>query len=673
MKFKWDRTSVPRIVILFAAVVLGVVIGVSLGPAVAARAPQHDVYLYILATLSILLVVALAVAVLEFGIDRQQKLDQQLDRNLLSAFLEYIPDNVFFKDLDSRFVRISHAMARYCNLADPSAAIGKTDADIFSTDHAQKALADEEEMIRSGLPMVEKEEKETWRDGHETWVLTTKVPLRDRHGKTIGTMGISHNITEHKQTEFRLHHAALHDPLTGLPNRMLLEDRLNQAIAQAVRNELHVAVLMLDMDRFRNVNDTLGHLIGDRSLELIAKRLKNSIRESDTIARVGGDEFAIVIPNLSNTEDVERLAKKVQAALSEPFRIEGREAHFSAGIGIALFPDDGERSDALLRSADAAMYEAKRRGCGRNCFFSASFTEATRRQQQIESDLILACSRDEFVLHYQPFVETISGRITGVEALLRWQHPEHGLLPPGQFIPALEKLGLMVQVGRWVLRSACLQAVDWQQLGLPPIRMAVNVSSQQFREGNLLGDVQAALNQSKLDAKLLELEVTESQVLDDSESILNTLRHIKQLGASLAIDDFGTGWSSLSYLRRFPFDRLKIDRSFVRDIGSQKTADAMLKSVLGLAKTLGIACVAEGVETRKQYDYLRAQGCTEMQGFYYSRPLAAVEATALLRARKLDPQSSSAGWQDTGNEEIPAALQSEAFIAKPDRESGWLQ
>ncbi len=670
MKFKWDRASVPRFAILFAAILLGVVIGISLGPGTRSGALRpSSIYLYLVAALGVLLFVALGVAALEFGIDREH----QLDRDLLRAFLKYIPDNVFFKDRDSRFVRISSAMAKYCNLADHHAAIGKTDADIFSSEHAQRALADEEEMMGTGVPMIEKEEKETWPDGHETWVLTTKVPLKDRQGKTIGTMGISHNITDRKQAELRLHHQALHDVLTGLPNRMFLEERLNLAIAEAVRHEWHVAVLMLDLDRFRNVNDTLGHLIGDRSLELIAKRLKSSIRESDTIARVGGDEFAIVVPNLTDNEDVDRFAKKVQAALSETFRIEGREAQFSAGIGIALFPDDGERSDVLLRAADSAMYEAKRRGCGRHCFFSASYTEATRRQHQIESDLILACSREEFVLHYQPFVETNSGRITGMEALLRWQHPEHGLLPPGQFIPALEKLGWMVEVGRWVLRSACLQAVDWQRMGLLPIRMSVNVSSQQFREGNMLGDVQAALHQSKLDAKLLELELTESQVLDDSESILNILRRLKQLGVSLAVDDFGTGWSSLSYLRRFPFDRLKIDRSFVRDIGSQKTADAMLKGVLGLGKTLGVACIAEGVETRKQYDYLKSLGCGEMQGFYYSRPLAAVEATALLRYRKQDPQGSWAGGPDNGDEGIPAALQSEALVAKSDRESGWLQ
>jgi diguanylate cyclase (GGDEF)-like protein/PAS domain S-box-containing protein len=669
MKFKCDRASVPRFAILFAAILLGVVIGIGLGPGTQSETLRSSsIYLYLVAALGVLLFVALGV-VLELAIDREH----QLDRDLLRAFLKYIPDNVYFKDRDSRFVRISSAMAKYCNLADPRAAIQKTDADIFSPEHAQRALNDEEEMMRTGVPMIEKEEKETWPDGHETWVLTTKVPLRDRQGKTIGTMGISHNITDRKQAELRLHHQALHDVLTGLPNRKFLEERLNQAIAEAVRNEGHVAVLMLDLDRFRNVNDTLGHLIGDRSLELIAKRLKNNIRESDTIARIGGDEFAIVVPNLTDNEDVERFAKKVQAALCETFRIEGREAQFSAGIGIALFPDDGERSDILLRAADSAMYEAKRRGCGRHCFFSASYTEATRRQQQIESDLILACSREEFVLHYQPFVDTNSGRITGMEALLRWQHPEHGLLPPSQFIPALEKLGLMVEVGRWILRSACLQAVDWQHMGLPPIRMSVNVSPQQFREGNMFGDVQSALHQSKLDAKLLELELTESQVLDDSESILNILRRLKQLGVSLAVDDFGTGWSSLSYLRRFPFDRLKIDRSFVRDIGSQKTADAMLKGVLGLGKTLEVACIAEGVETRKQYDYLKHLGCAEMQGFYYSRPLAAVEATALLRYRKLEPQGSSASWQDKGNEGIPAALQSEAFVANSDRDGGWLQ
>ena len=665
MKFPWDRTAFSRITILCAETLLGTIIGFNLGRGTSSTSSwQHGIDLYVVAALGILLFIALGIALLESGIGRQH----QLDRNLLSAFLAHIPDNVFFKDLDSRFVCIGSAMARYCNLADPSAAIGKTDADIFSSEHARLALADEKEMIRTGIPIVEKEEKETWPDGHETWVLTTKVPLTDHAGKTVGTMGIAHNITDRKQAELRLQHMALHDTLTGLPNRTLLEDRLHQAIAQAVRDHLHVAVFMLDLDRFRNVNDSLGHATGDRFLELISKRLKKSIRESDTVARVGGDEFAIIIPNLPTNDDAERIAEKLQAALSEPFRVEGHLTQITAGIGVALFPEDGERTDVLLRSADAAMYEAKRRGCARHCFFSASYTEATRRQQKIESDLVLACSREEFVLHYQPFVEAASGRITGMEALLRWQHPEHGLLPPGQFIPALEKLGLMVEAGRWVLRNACLQAVAWQNLGLLPIRMAVNVSSQQFGEGNILEDVQAALQQSKLDANLLELELTESQVLDDSESIVNALRHLKQLGVSLAIDDFGTGWSSLSYLGRFPLDRLKIDRSFVRDAGSQRTADAMLKSVLGLAKVLGLACIAEGVETRRQYEYMKSQGCAEMQGFYYTRPLAAAEATALLRKVKVDPHAIEDREPGAG---IDAALQSEH--PKLPGNSGWLQ
>ena len=654
MRFKWDRTSIPRSAILIGAILLGIVIGTgaSSGALLRSHTDSNWVYSYMVYAAGALLFVALGLAVIEFGVNRQH----ELDRNLLNAFLEHIPDNVFFKDLDSRFLRISRAMAEYCDLRDPRQAASKTDADIFSPEHAQQALADERKILQTGTRMIAKEEKETWPDGRETWVLSTKVPLRDSSGKIIGTMGISHNITDRKQAELRLQHSALHDGLTGLPNRILLEERLADAIAEARRNETRVAVLMLDLDRFKRINESLGHGIGDSLIQAAAGRLKENLSTKDTVARIGGDEFAIIMPNLSEDKDLERLPSRIQEILAAPFTVDKAEIRLSAGIGIALYPENGTQPEDLLRFADFAMYEAKSRGCGRHSFFSPAFSEVTGRQQKLESDILQASARDEFVLNYQPFVDASSGLITGMEALLRWQHPEHGLIPPGQFIPLLEKLGLMQQVGRWVLRAACYQAVEWQRMGLGSIRMAVNVSSQQFIEDNIVDGVLEVLTEVKMDPKMLELELTESQMLDDSEATIGTLRRLKKIGVSLALDDFGTGWSSFAYLRRFPLDRLKMGGSFVRDVNYEKSAEEVVKSVLGLCKVLGLACIAEGVETRQQYELLRNLGCPEIQGFYFSRPLPAVQATALLRSAKCELHGVSGRSSEAGAVRVPIEI-----------------
>jgi diguanylate cyclase (GGDEF)-like protein/PAS domain S-box-containing protein len=541
---------------------------------------------------------------------------------------------VYFKDRDSRFVCISRAMADYFGLASPAQALGKTDTDIFSSGHAEQAFADEQEIIRTGQAKAGIEEKETWPDGHETWVLTTKVPLKDLHGKIIGTMGISHNITDRKQAELRIRYMALHDALTGLPNRILLEDRIAQAIALARRNQKSVALLMLDLDRFKNVNDSFGHYAGDRLLEAVSKRLQASLRDSDILARLGGDEFVIGVPMVADNQGIETVAQKVLSTLSEPFRIEGHELQISASIGISKYPSDGENSHALLQFADAAMYEAKKNRRGIYCFYTPELTEATQRRQKLENDLYQACSRGEFVLHYQPLVLTDSGRITGVEALLRWCHPEEGLISPNEFIPQLEELGLIVEVGEWVLRTACIQSVAWQKKGMPRVRMTVNVSAQQFYQGDIAHTVERVLRETGLEPELLELELTESLTLNDSETTIKIMQDLKRIGVSLSLDDFGTGWSSLSYLRKFPLDRIKIDRSFMRDIPSEPAAEAIVKSILSLGRNLGLDCIAEGVETRQQLDYLQKQMCTEMQGFLYSPALPEAECSALLRSGK---------------------------------------
>lgn len=558
------------------------------------------------------------------------------DRELLDALLEYVPDSVAFRDPDGRFIRISQTMAEACGLEDARQASHKSDADFFPADRAARMRTAEQEVLRTGKPIVAAEVKETAADGRQTSTLITRVPLRDQQGVLLGTMGIARDITALREAEARLEHMALHDALTGLPNRRLLADRLTQAMALSTRQQKRVALLMLGLNRFKNVNDTFGHGIGDQVLREVAIRLQACLRESDTVARVGGDEFVIAIPMVSSNEEVEPIAKKMLAVIAEPFQFDDRELRISGSIGICQFPDDGDDAPSLLQCADVTMYEAKKRGFGTWCFFSTGLTQATRHRRKLENDLRQACERDEFVVHYQPFVSIQSGRITGVEALLRWRHPEHGLIPPNQFLPQLEEFGLMAGVGRWVLKTACHQNVAWQQDGLSPIRMAVNVSSEQLYWGNLAETVAETLLETKLDPGWLELELTESRTLDDSEATLQILKDLKRLGVSLSLDDFGIGWSSLSYLRRFPIDRIKIDQSFIQDVPGKGAATEVVRSILALGKNLGINCIAEGVETLKQREYLKEQGCAEMQGFLFSKPVSAADCTALLRKMNAD-------------------------------------
>jgi diguanylate cyclase (GGDEF)-like protein/PAS domain S-box-containing protein len=442
------------------------------------------------------------------------------------------------------------------------------------------------------------------------------------------------DITSRKQAEARIYYMALHDALTGLPNRALLQDRLKQAIALASRNHERIAVLMLDLDQFKHVNDSLGHHIGDGLLVAVSARIKDCLRESDIVARLGGDEFVIALPSVAGNGNVEEVVQKLLPSLRDPFQIEGHEIQVSGSIGIAQYPADGDNPEALLRAADMAMYAAKAKGRGTHCFFTPGLDVASQHRMLLLSDLHNAYVRGEFVLHYQPQVATDSGSIIGVEALLRWNHPKHGMISPLEFIPLLEETGLIIEVGIWVLKTACLQNVAWQKEGLPPVRMAINVSAHQFYRSNLVGLVEEALRESQMDPEWLDLELTETLTLDGSETTINIMQQLKSLGVGLSLDDFGTGWSSLSCLRRFPLDRIKIDRSFMRDIMSESAARAVVNSILDLARNLGFSCIAEGVETEKELEYLEKKKCPEIQGFLYSPALPALDCGALMRSGK---------------------------------------
>jgi diguanylate cyclase (GGDEF)-like protein/PAS domain S-box-containing protein len=440
------------------------------------------------------------------------------------------------------------------------------------------------------------------------------------------------DIRERKQAEARILYLAHHDALTGLPNRTLLADRIGVAIAQARRSKTRVGVLVMDLDHFKHINDSLGHHIGDELLEAVAARLRTCLREGDTAARLGGDEFVISLPDITKSTDAELVATKVLSALKPPFVIEGRNLHIGASIGISYFPSDGEDAGALLQAADTAMYHAKDKGRGTFRSFTSELNAAAQRWHTLSNDVHRACARGEFILHYQPQISVETGMVTGVETLLRWDHPTEGLVAPGMFIPLLEERGLIVDVGKWVMLRACQQNALWQAEGLPPVRMAVNLSAQQFYRGDIVHAVTDALQQSGLDAQWLELELTESLTLDDTETTLRIMRDLKNLGVTLSLDDFGTGWSSLSYLRRFPLDRIKIDRSFVRDLTTHSSTAAIVHSILNLARSLGLDCIAEGVETSEQLTHLQHELCTEIQGFLFSEALPATDIPNILRS-----------------------------------------
>jgi diguanylate cyclase (GGDEF)-like protein len=439
---------------------------------------------------------------------------------------------------------------------------------------------------------------------------------------------------------------SLQDPLTGLPNRTAFEGCLERLIRLAARSQKSVAVLVIDLDRFRSVNDSFGRSVGDRFLVALAARLRAIMRKGDTLSRFSGDQFAIAMPAVLGCTEVAQIASKVVAAVSEPFEFDGNVVQVSGSLGISQYPRDAGTATELLRYADTAVHAAKHHGRGTCREFTPTLTQAVQHKQKLDCDLYRACSRNEFVVHYQPFVNAVTGQITGVEALLRWRHPEHGMMSPAHFIPELEEMGLIGEVGQQTLKEACRQSAAWQQLGIPPIRTAVNISHQQLYETDIAGTVQTVLNETGLDPRWLELEITESKALDSSEATIQIMRNLRRIGVSLALDDFGTGWSSLSYLTRLPFDRIKIDQSFVRNIGLEPATNAVVENILDLGRRLGIACIAEGVETALQRDYLKKLGCPELQGFLFSRVLSALDCTALLRSTELHmPCAGAAGSQ----------------------------
>ncbi len=471
------------------------------------------------------------------------------------------------------------------------------------------------------------------RGGRQKWVSEKGLAFYSDSGELVALEGFVSDITEIKSYRERLEHQASHDALTGLANRNLLHDRLHQAIAHAERQRLQLAVVFLDLDNFKYLNDSLGHSAGDELLKMVAHRLKTCVREGDTVARLGGDEFVLVLVDQSGAEAVNHVVQRVLETASEPFFVAGREFNTSASLGVSLYPQDGGDAETLLKNADAAMYRAKAQGRNNFCFFTAEINAALHERIALEHGLRQALDRGELLLDYQPKMELSSGALIGAEALVRWRHPEHGLLSPARFIPVAEDTGLIVPIGEWILRTACNQVQGWRSQGLQLNVLSVNISARQFRSPDLVAQIAETLRASGLPAGCLDLEITESLMMEDVQEFIARLHALKDLGVQLSVDDFGTGYSSLNYLKQFPVDRLKIDRSFVCDIASDPGDAAIVQAVIQLGHVLGLAVTAEGVETGEQLAFLRRHGCDEGQGYYFSKPLGPVEFEQLLRAR----------------------------------------
>ncbi len=455
--------------------------------------------------------------------------------------------------------------------------------------------------------------------------------VRDKLGRVTHYVAVFSDITERKASEARIAFLAQHDPLTGLPNRALLHDRLDQTLAHAHRHGTRIALMFLDLDRFKTINDSLGHMMGDRLLQGVAQRLISCIRETDTVSRQGGDEFLIVLTDVEVPDDAARVAEKILDLLHPPFDIDGQQLGTSFSIGIALYPEDGDSVEVLMKNADTAMYHAKESGRNTYRFFDEVMNVNALERLHLENGLRKALENDEFQLYYQPQVELASGRIIGTEALLRWFSGVMGGVSPARFIPLAEECGLIVPIGEWVLQAACRQARAWQDAGLPPVPVAVNLSALQFRRSDIVATVAQALCNSRLDGRWLELELTESLLMQSGPDVAATLERLKALGVRLSIDDFGTGYSSLAYLKRFPVDQLKIDQSFVRDVTGNPDDAAIVRAIIQLGQSLRLEVIAEGTETPEQMDFLRREGCSAAQGYLFSPPLPPDAVAELLR------------------------------------------
>ena len=541
--------------------------------------------------------------------------------------LEYAVEGIARLDAKQRYIMANKSYAGM---------IGYTPEELVGSDWLMATHPDDHAIVQATYQRLlahgkaEVEVKALRKDGSVFYRQLTMVSTYDDQKKFTGHYCFMKDITERQQAEAHLDHLAHNDALTGLPNRLFMQDRLKQAMIDANRHEHMVAVLLLDLDHFKIINDTFGHGVGDALLKKVAERLKACVRAGDTISRLGGDEFTVILARVLHVNDVVHVAQKIINSFIAPFQIDGRELFTSTSIGITLYPFDDNSVDNLLRDADAAMYHAKELGRNTFQFYTVALNQRIAKRMELETMLRYALERHEFLLHYQPQVSLTSGKIIGMETLLRWQHPEKGLISPVEFISIAEETGMIMPIGAWVLRTACAQVKVWHDAGFNGLPVAVNISGRQFQSHDLAALVKTVLAETGLAPQLLDLELTESILMNDAESTLISMNNLHALGVTFSVDDFGTGYSSLSYLKRFPIDTLKIDQSFVRDIPSNPDDTAIARAIIAMAHSIGIKVIAEGVETAEQLAFLRVHKCDGMQGYYFSKPVPAEAMTKML-------------------------------------------
>jgi len=537
-----------------------------------------------------------------------------------NALLHSIPDIAWLKDVEGRYLAVNDKFSTVYGI-DPAEISGKKNSDIYPEVMAeQHEITDR--MVLDTAAEKRYDESIVTSDGKTMWVETVKVPIM-KGDQIIGIAGVSRDITERKASEERIHFLAHYDVLTELPNRFMLFEKLGKLLAVARLEETQVAVFFVDLDRFKFINDTLGHTAGDTLLQMVAERLKECSREVDIIARVGGDEFVIALSGIRDIKDTTAIARKILAVVGRPYNIHGETVHVTPSLGISFYPKDGLDTAALIKNADRAMYQAKKAGRNGYEFFREGMDAITLDQFSLENSLRGALEREELELLYQSKVDLKTGDIVGAEAQLRWNHPKLGLIMPDRFIGILEESGLIGPIGEWVIATACAQNRKWQDQGLPQISVAVNLSAIQLKQKHFVERLARVIDEAGLEACLLDLEITESVIMHNAESTITLLQDLKDLGVKLSVDDFGTGYSSLSYLKRFPIDSLKIDQSFVRDLNSNTNDAAITSTIIAIAKQLNLTVIAEGVETIDQLRFLHSNECDQIQGFYFSKPLSA--------------------------------------------------
>ena len=574
-------------------------------------------------------------------ITERKRAEEELYRahQMLQTVLNTIPQRVFWKDLNCTYVGCNRAFATDAGLNNPAEIIGKSDFELAWSGTADRYRADDKRIMEQGSTKLNFDEPQSRADGSLLWLRTSKLPLWDREGKVIGVIGTYEDITERKVAEDRVKFLAFYDALTELPNRALLQDRLSKALANARRQKDRVALLFLDLDRFKDTNDSLGHSLGDLLLQNVAERLKRCAREQDTVARLGGDEFLIVLTNVKEIADASVAAERFMQAMTAEFVVQGHSLSINCSVGISMFPEHGTDGEILIKNADAAMYSAKESGRNNFRFFTEDMNAQGVERLTLENGLRLALDKKELFLVYQPQVDIVSGKIIGLEALLRWQHPTLGLVPPDKFIRIAENCGLIVPIGEWVVRTACRQARKWQDEGLPAVSIAINVSAVQFRQEDFCELIRRVLHETGLAPQYLELELTEGLLLANADVTFSVLQELKAMGLTLAIDDFGTGYSNFNYLRQFRVSKLKIDRSFIRDVAVNPDDAAITTAIISMAKSLNLKVIAEGVEDEAQMSFLRAHQCDEIQGYYFSKPLAVDKVADKLRGHSPEPQA----------------------------------